>query len=221
MVGYTYPDFVVALVAETNIEATNAGLVAILPAIIDQVEGKIYREVSLDFLSSVVTDDTGFTMPGSQLFTLPRHFTILEQVNRVDGNDRVPLDKLSREALQFIWTSRVASGPAAVPVNWAPLTDATIVVGPTPGSTVQLECIGTARPANMSAANPATWLWTNLGDLAFAASMIFMSGYMRNFGSQADDPKMAASWQGVYADLLPGASTEEMRRKFEATGGAS
>jgi hypothetical protein len=215
-----YTQFVAALIAETNIEAANTGFVAILPTIIDQAEGMIYREPTLDFLSSVVTDDTGFTTAGQQSFTLPRTFTILQQVNLVVGNDRPPLGKLSREALQFIWTSRIASGVSAVPVNWAPLTDNIVVLGPTPGSTLQLECIGTARPANLAAANPTAWLWTNLADLAFAAAMYFISGYMRNFGSQADDPKMALSWKNTYDGLLPGASSDEMKRKFEATGGA-
>jgi hypothetical protein len=215
-----YSEFVAALVAETNIEATNAGLVAILPTIIDQTEGMIYREPGLHFLSSTVTDETGFTIANQQRFTLPRVFTILEQVNIVQGNDRPPLEKTSREWLQAIYSSRIAASVTDVPSAWAPLTDQVILLGPTPGGTTQLECIGTARPANLSASNPTTWLWTYLGDLAFAASMVFISGYMRNFGSQADDVKMALSWKAVYDALLPGASTEEMRRKFEATGGA-
>ncbi len=214
-----YSQFVAALVAETNIEATNAGLVAILPTIIDQAEGLIYREPGLHFLSSTVTDETGFTTAGNQRFTLPRVFTILEQVNVVTGNDRPPLEKISREWFQAIYSSRIAASVSDVPAKWAPLTDQIILLGPTPGGTTQLECIGTARPANLSAVNPAPWLWTYLGDLAFAAAMVFISGYMRNFGSQADDKAMALSWKGVYDALLPGATTEENRRKFEATGG--
>ena len=215
-----YPGFVAALVAETNIEATNAGLVAILPTIIDQTEGLIYREPTLNFLSSEVTDDTGFCTPGQQLFVLPRHFTVLEQVNLVQGNERPPLRKVGREWLQAVYPRRIANSPSDVPNMWAPMTDASILLGRTPGSAWQMECIGTARPANLAADNPTTWVWTYLGDLCFAAAMTFASGYMRNFGSQADDPKMGISWKGVYDGLLPGASSEEMRRKFEATGGA-
>lgn len=214
-----YSEFVAALVAETNIEATNPGLVAILPTIIDQAEGMIYREPKLLFLSSIVTDDSGFTTASNQQFTLPRVFTILQSVNLVQGNDRVPLEKISREWLQAVYTMRIAGSISDVPAKWAPLTDQIILLGPTPGGTSQLECIGNARPANLSASNPTTWLWTYLADLAFAAAMVFMSGYMRNFGSQADDAKMALSWKGIYDELLPGATTEEMRRKFEATGG--
>jgi len=215
--SYTYTTFVAALSAETNIASTKDSFQAILPTIIDQAEGMIYREPGLNFLSSVVTDDTGFTTADQQQFTLPRHFTILQDINLVVGNDRHPLIKTSREVLNFIYPSRIASSADAIPAKWAPLTDDIVLLGPTPGGTTQLECIGTVRPANLSASNPTTWLASYLGDLFFCASMYFMAAYMRNFGSQADDPKMAQSWKSAYDTLLPGATTEEMRRKYEAT----
>lgn len=219
-----YTELVTALSVETDIPQTNTGFIAVLPTIIDQAEGMVYREPELDFLSSVVTDDTGFTTPGSQQFTLPRHFTVLQQVNLVNGNDRPPLVKMSREILQALYPSRIASSGMALPSKWAPLTETVaglpvILLGPTPGSALPLECIGTARPANISAANPTTWLWTYLSDFAFAAAMYFMAGYTRNFGSQADDPKLAMSWKMTYDALKPGAAAEETRRKFQATGG--
>mgnify|MGYP001022740406 CR=1 FL=1 len=215
MAGYTYTTFVQALVAETNIPTTNAAFAAIIPTIIDQAEGMIYREPSLNFLSTVVSDDSGFTTADQQQFTLPRHFTVLQSVNIVDGNERPPLTKVNREVLEFTYPRRVSNSVSDVPAYWAPFTDQIILLAPTPGSTVQLECTGNARPANLSALNPTPWLWTYLGDLAFAAAMMFATGYMRNFGSQADDPKMALSWKAVYDGLLPGAASEEMRRKFE------
>jgi len=215
--AYTYTTFIAALVAETNIEAANAGFVAILPTIIDQAEGLIYREPTLNFLSTEVIDDSGFTTAGVQQFTLPRHFTILEQVNLVQGNDRPPLEKVTREWLQACFPRRIANSISDVPSLWAPLTDQIILLGQTPGGASQIECVGTVRPAALSASNTTTWLSTYMADLFFAASMIFMSGYMMEFGSQADDPKMAISWKGVYDGLLPGAGAEEMRRKKQAT----
>jgi hypothetical protein len=106
-----------------------------------------------------------------------------------------------------------------IPAAWAPLTDQVIIWGPSPAVVAQVECIGRARPANLSVSNTTPWLWAYLGDMAFAAAMVFASGYMRNFGSQADDPKMALSWETIYQALLPGAKSEEMQRKFSATGG--
>ena len=171
--SYTYTTLVAALVAETNIEAANAGFVAILPTIIDQAEGLIYREPSLYFLSTEGSDDTGFTTPDSQYFTLPRRFTVLEDVLLVQGNDRIPLRKTSREFFQAMFPRRISLALSDVPSYWAPYDEARVVLGQTPGGTFQIECVGTTRPANISEANPTTWLWTYLADLAFAAAMIF------------------------------------------------
>jgi hypothetical protein len=217
---YTYTTFTEALSGETNIPLTNAAFAAILPVIIDQAEAMVYREPGLEFLSTMVTDDSGFTTADARAFTLPRTFTVLHSINRVDGNDRTPLTKVSREALDFIYPRRISNSAADVPEKWAPFTDQVVYLGPVPGGEVQLECVGEVRPANLSSNNPTTWLWTYLGDLAFAAAMVMASGYMRNFGSQADDAKMAMSWRGIYDGLLPGAKSEEMRRKHAATGGA-
>ena len=219
-----YAGFLTAIVAETNITITGAnaqaGFIAILPTIIDQAEGRIYREPGLEFLSSVVTDTSGSTAANTRQFTLPQHFTVLQSVNIIQNDERTPLSKYSREALDFLWPSNNPPGPASVPLAWAPLTDQVIVWGPCPAVVAQVECIGNVRPANLSASNTDPWLWAYLGDLAFAAAMVFASAYMRNFGAQSDDPKMAQSWEAVYQSLLPGAKSEEMRRKFQATGGA-
>jgi hypothetical protein len=214
--AYNFTTFQAALSVETNIPQTNAGFIAIVPTIIDQAEGMIYREPGLEFLSTVGSNDAGFTTPDTQFFTLPVFFTTIDSVNRVDGNNRPPLTKISRPALERLYPMRISSGPTAVPVKWAPFTDQIIMLAPTPGGNTQMEITGKIRPANMSVSNPSPWLWTHLGDLAFAAAMVMMSGYMRNFGSQADDPKMATSWKMIYDDLLPGAKSEESRRKFEA-----
>jgi hypothetical protein len=77
------------------------------------------------------------------------------------------------------------------------------------------------RQQGLSVTTPVTYVSTYLPDLLIAASMIFLSGYMRNFGSQADDPKMAASWQDQYNQLRESAYTEDQRRQFAATGWTS
>jgi hypothetical protein len=216
---YTYTIFTEALSGETNIPLTNTAFSNIIPVIIDQAEGMIYREPGLEFLSTMVRDDSGFTTVDDRAFTLPRVFSVLHTIARVDGNDRTLLTKVSREVLDFIYPRRISESAADVPEKWAPFTDQIVYLGPVPGGEVQLECVGEVRPAQLSSTNPTTWLWTYLGDLAFAAAMIMASGYMRNFGSQADDAKMAMSWKAVYDGLLPGAQSQEMRRKHAATGG--
>jgi hypothetical protein len=53
------------------------------------------------------------------------------------------------------------------------------------------------------------------------ASMIFVSGYQRNFGRQSDDPAMSQSYESQYQALLRGATVEEYRKKFAASGWTS
>jgi hypothetical protein len=68
----------------------------------------------------------------------------------------------------------------------------------------------------LSATNSTTWLSLNVPELMVAAGMVFAAGYMRNFGSQADDPKMATSWETQYSTLLKSANTDSLRMKYEA-----
>jgi hypothetical protein len=53
------------------------------------------------------------------------------------------------------------------------------------------------------------------------ASMIYVSGYQRNFGRANDDPQMAVSYEGQYKALMQGAMIEEARKKFQSSGWTS
>jgi len=73
----------------------------------------------------------------------------------------------------------------------------------------------------LSATNPTTFISLYLPDVFIMASMIYVSGYQRNFGRQSDDPAMAQSYENQYQTLLKGAAVEEARKKFESTGWTS
>jgi hypothetical protein len=73
----------------------------------------------------------------------------------------------------------------------------------------------------LSATNPNTFIATYLPDLFMAASMIYISGYQRDFGRQADDPQMSVSWQSFYKDRFQASLIEENRKKFWANGWTS
>lgn len=217
MAGYTYATFVTALEVETNIPLTgvdaNAGFVAILPTIIDQAEQQIYRE--LDLLATIVRDTSGMTTANTRDFTLPSalgRFVVLESVNVISNDQRYPLTKISREVMDNIWPSDAGNG--SLPAKWAPVTDQIIMFGPAPSTVLTVECIGTIRPTPLSADNTTTFLSQYLPDLFFSAAMLYASAYMRDYGAQADDPKLAMSWQATYDRLLPSAKGEETRRKF-------
>lgn len=224
--SYTYATYTAALAELMVTDPTNADFLAILPSIIDYAEQRDYRE--LDLLNTVVRDSSGVLSVNNRNFTLPTTagvFVVVQGINAItpagaapEGGTRNPLIPTTRDYLDAVWPSTTG---ATLPTSFAMITQGTIVVGPWPDAAYTVEVIGTQRPAPLSATNTTTLLSTMLPDLFLATSMVFASGFMRNFGSQSDDPKMAASWESQTQTLMASANQEEFRKKLQATGWTS
>jgi hypothetical protein len=229
-VSYTYATFSAALATlGAASSVTEPGFVSILPSVIDYAEQRIYRE--LDLLTTVSTDTSTAFQPHNRLLTLPivggaPLFITLQSVNAIlpsgstdpSISTRSPLYPASRDYLDIVYPSGFT---ANVPMYFAMLTDRTIVVGPWPDQLYTAELIGTIRPTPLSASNATTFLTLELPDLFMAASMVFFSGYQRNFGSQADDPRAAMSWETQFQTLKASAEVEEARRKYQSSAWSS
>lgn len=197
------------------------------PGMIDYAEQRLYRE--LDLLSTVVTDTTGALVSGSRNFTLPTtsngKFITIQNINLITPvsatfttGTRVPLAPIDKSYLDSVWGSSTGS---TIPKNFAMIDQWNIIVGPWPDANYKVEVIGTIRPNPLSATNTATFLTTYLPDLFIAASMIFASGYQRDFGAQADNPQQAQSWEAQYENLIKSAGIEEIRKKWAGPGWSS
>ena len=220
--SYTYSSFVAALAVEMVVSATDADLVSALPQIIDDAEQRCYRE--LDLLGTIVRDTTGVTVANSRNFALPTslgRFVVVEGVNVIPSGTRIPLVAMSREAMDMFWPSELAATSAVYPTSYAMLTDQTILLGPPPGSIQQMEIIGTIRPNALSASNTTSFLSLYLSDLFFSAAMVSAAGYMKNYGAQADEPKMAVSWEQMFQTRLQSANREEARKKYGSSSWTS
>lgn len=216
-----YNTYVTAISTLLVIPESNSEFQTILPSCIDYSEQRIYRELNL--LSTVVRDASASLAPGSRDFTIPANgnsgpFVVVNALNIVtpantqpDDGTRKPLTPVSLNYLDMAWPSASGTGE---PTYFAMASQTAVVVGPWPNDSYVVEVIGTTRPTPLSSSNPNTFLTDNLPDLFTAASMIFMAGYIRNFGSQSDDPKMAASWSSQYEVLKASADTEEARKRF-------
>ena len=209
--------------------APDADFTGILPSVIDYAEQRIYRD--LDLLSTIVRDKSAVVAANARDFTLPvslGRFVEVKAINvvtplgaTVATGTRNPLTLTSLEYIDFTWPNEIAASATTVPSWFAMVTDQSIVMAPPPGSAFAVEVIGTIRPLALSVANTTTFLASYLPDLFFAASMIFVSGWQKNFGSQADDPRMAMSWEQQYQGLLASAKTEELRKKYAASFGSA
>ncbi len=222
----TYATYVTALTTLTNIPSTNIDFQNILPDCIDYSEQRIYRELNL--LATIVRDSSQALSPNNRNFTLPSAqgiFVTVEGINAItpagtapDNGTRNPLTPVAIDYLDLVWPSATGTG---LPTCFAMLTQTAIVVGPWPDQAYTMEVRGTQRPTPLSSSNTVTFLSQNLPDLFLAASMIYMSGYVKNFGAQADDPQMAQSWETQYGKLLASAETEEARKRFQGSAWSS
>lgn len=226
MAGLTYTQYVNSLANLLVVPAADLGFQAVLPNIIDDAEQRIYRE--LDLLNTSVSATGTFTA-GTRMFNLPSTqgtFVVTEQINVItpagttnpESGTRNQLVPASEEMLNALWPSVAGS---TVPQYFAPQEQDRIIVGPWPAAAYTVEVLGTIRPNALSSSNMTTLLSVYFPDLLIAASMIFASGYQKNFGSMVDDPKAAVSWESHFQQLITSAKTEEARKKFTGPGWSS
>lgn len=223
----TYAQYVSVLSELMVVPSDNADFQAILPNTIDYAEQRIYRE--LDLLNTVVRDWSSALSSSNRNFTLPNSSGTFVAVNGInvispagttnpDSGTRNPLVPASRDFLDLAWPN---SSGSTVPQYFAMITQTTCVVAPWPDAAYQVEVIGTQRPTPLSVSNTSTFLSNNLPDLFVAASMVFASGYLKNFGSQADQAAMSVSWESQTKTLMGSANAEEIRKKFSGSGWTS
>lgn len=224
----TYTTYVEQISNIMAVSSATPQFQTMLPGMIDYAEQRIYREI--DLLNTVVRDSSLTFTPFIRNFTLPtttngpfvtvQGINVITPVNTAPGSGkRNYMKPVSRDYLDAVWND--ATGFKGIPSYFAMITQSDIIVGPFPDNSYTVEVIGTIRPNPLSAGNPATFLTTYLPDLFIAASMIYASGYQRDFGSQADNPQQAASWEMQYQSLFKSANAEELRKKFAGPGWTS
>lgn len=223
----TYSSFVSEIATLTTVSSTilvsgDTNFGGIMAGIIDYAEGRIYRD--LDIISaSVVNTATTCSSGVRSIFLSTASGTplqidalnLLTSAGTTSSNaTRVPLVPVARSVLDMIYPSALSSN-CAQPQYFARLSDTELILGPTPDQAYGTEVQIVIRPNALSSGNSSTWITQNVPELMVAAGMIFAAGYMRNYGAQADDPKMSASWEAQYTNLLRTAQQDASRQKFE------
>lgn len=206
-----------------------------LPTIVNNAELRIYRD--LDFLATRGQNSSLTFTAGNRVLsmapmsgqtvagfpTLNSYPVVVQGVAALvpPNNGRVRFILTSIDFIDMVWPdSTITQEPSTALAYYALLDHETVVVAPTPDKSYVAQVTGTWRPAPMSAGNPDTWLGDNLPDLLFKACMVEATGWMRDFGQQSDDPKLAMSWEAAYQAAKMNALEEEQRRKGQDPGWA-
>lgn len=227
--GLDYNSYVNQIATLAVVDSSDVNFQAILPQTITYAENRMYRELDFLFTSTAVT---GYSLTaGNRSLTIPdgtlvvsEQINIITPVGTTDPNSsaatRNPCLPTTKEFLDAVYGSSVPAN-RGMPTYFVPFNDNLFLFGPVPDQAYSVEIVGTYRPNSLSASNTTTFISLYLPDLFIMASMIYISGYQRNFGRQSDDPQMAQSYEGQYQALLKGAAVEEARKKFEASGWSS
>ena len=220
--SYTYTTYITYM--QTLAPTTNAdpNFAAIQNMMIDDAEQRCYR--ALNLLDETVRDSSATFTTGTRNFTLPTAngtFISVEQFNVItpsgttipDNGTRNPMTATSKELLDALWSS---SNGSTLPVYFAPVTQDTFIVGPFPDQNYNVEVVGVQRPTPLYISQTTSPLSVFFPDLFVAASMVFLTGYQRDYGRMSDDPQASVSWEQHYNSLLTDAKTEEARKRFLA-----
>lgn len=221
--GLTYTQYVTELANLAVVDPSDVNFVANLPQCITYAENRIYRD--LDLLTTV-TATSGFSCAtGSRQVTWPMdQFVTVQEINVITPSGTSNPNAGTRVNLlptTKVWMDTVYASPATtgVPRWMAMLNQNTVLVAPWPDNNYSVEIVGTVRPDSLSASNTTTFVSTYLPDLFLMASMVFISGYQRDFAlgaSQPNDAGMPINYETQYQTLLKSAMVEEARKRFEA-----
>lgn len=228
-----YSDVVTALGVLLVVPITNAAAAApssntdfnnFLPRILEGGEQRIYRE--LDFLATRQEDVSVTLSTTSRNATLPASNIVLQSANVItpagsspSTGKRNPLEIVSKEFIDQTWPSEAIG--KTVPRYVAQLSATQVIVAPTADQTYKLETTGIFRPAPISSTNTSTYISLVYPDLFLFACMVVGCGYQRDFGQQADDPKISMSWESMYQTAKMSSLSEEQRRKTQSTNWSS
>jgi hypothetical protein len=204
------------------VNPADANYLAMIPNMVDFAEQREYRE--LDLIATSLTDATGSFNVNNRSLALSTSlgtFLVVEEVNVITpstatstSGSRTPLTNTSQQFIDITYPSNTSA--QGVPEFWSMKDNATIIVGPSPNQAYPVEIVGTYRPASLSSGNSSTVLTQMLPDLFVADSMVFASGYMKNFGNMSDDPQSGTTWETIRNKLFASANVEEVRKKYQS-----
>lgn len=211
----------------------DADLATLIPQAINYAELRIQRDLDLE--QSVTNNSSLSLTSGNNLLTMDvNSFITVQSISYVSGTLTQRILPTSRAFINEIYPDSAVQGP---PVYFSPYggdstttgaTSQLFLFGPTPDQSYSLSINGTVRMISLNSFNTSpsagtqyTFISAYLPDLFLMASMIYVSGFQRNFSAQSGDPAMSVSYEQQYNALLKGATTEEARRKMWASAWTS
>ena len=215
----TYTALTTRIKASAAINPSDSDFDAHWPAILLDAETRIYRDLDPLVARKYATTTFGASAPANAVLAQPADCIVIRGLHYFtpagSQTNRFTIEERDEEFVKDYWPARGLTG---LPKYFCKLGHNQVLVAPSPNGTYTVEMPYTYRPPTLSSASPGdgtqtTVLSTVYEDLLFAAAMVGVAGYKKNYGASADDPREGVTWEIQYQARLAAARDEEMSRK--------
>lgn len=171
MANYTY--LVDDLIAAT--ENDGSEFLSYIPKMVNRAEERLTRDLD-DY--GLVTYTSVAVSSGNNNITLPSGTRIVKNFNIVSNGTRINLLQRTDEYIRDYWPVSASTG---TPEYYARRNNTTVLIAPTPSSTVNGEVVHVSRPVTLASATPNNYFSDYCYDALFNASMVEAMVFMKNF----------------------------------------
>jgi len=171
MANYTY--LVDDLIAAT--ENDGSEFLSYIPKMVNRAEERLTRDLD-DY--GLVTYTSVAVSSGNNNITLPSGTRIVKNFNIVSDGTRINLLQRTDESIRDYWPVSASTG---TPEYYARRNNTTVLIAPTPSSTVNGEVVHVSRPVTLASATPTNYFSDYCYDALFNASMVEAMVFMKNF----------------------------------------
>jgi hypothetical protein len=196
----TYDELVTNIRNYTEVDA-NVFTNAVINTFITMAENRILRDIDLDVYKK---ESIGSMTSGNRFLTSPTDILTHRYMFITVGTDKIYLDFRDTSFMREYWPNPALTG---VPKYYAVWDQDTFNIAPTPNANYPVELGYIYRPAQLSSANPTTWISTNAPEALLYACLIQAYSYTK--GPEG----MLAYFDNSYKQAIQGLGIEQQGRR--------
>ena len=171
MANYTY---LVNDILETTENGSDEFLSSV-PKMVNKAELRLTKDLD-DY--GLVSYTSVAVSSGKNIISLPQGTRILKNFNIVSNGTKINLLQRTDEFINDYWPVSASTG---TPEYYARRDNTTVIVAPTPVSTVSGQVVHISRPVTLASATPNNYFSDFCYDALYNASMVEALLYMKNY----------------------------------------
>jgi len=196
----TYDELVTNIRNYTEVNS-NVFTASVINTFITMAENQILRDIDLDEFKLEVV---GTLTPNNKFLATPANILTHRYLMVTSGNNQIFLDFRDTSFMKEYWPNGAATG---VPKYYSVWDQNTFYIAPTPNSNYTMELGYIYRPAQLSSANPTTWISNNAPEALLYACLIQAYSYTKG------PDNMLQFFMNSYKQAIQGLGIEQQGRR--------